>query len=85
MTELQELTRWGQAGYSIIVAYGVTWPNGAIAVGWSCTISYRPTGSVIYYDDDPIPYGFHPDDPIAAIRTALRQAGGRWPKMAVQP
>lgn len=82
---LNELTRWGQAGYMVSLYHGFLYQQGELpSLGWSCTIRYFPSGTVFYMSDDPDPYGFHPTDPLEAARLALRQAGERWAAQVVE-
>ena len=76
---LDALTFWGQQGYDVRLYHGMTFCDEALQIGWSCLICYMPKGSVSIGSNIPSPYGFHPTDPIAAARIALRLAGERWP------
>lgn len=81
MIELQELTRWGQAGWAVSLNYGMTMQDDDIVYGWGCYIGARTIGSVTIGLLDGPSFGYHPTDPIHAARIALRQAGERWPEM----
>jgi hypothetical protein len=90
MDILAELNRWGEAGYSIQLWYGDKWRRDPVSErdemisGWACLITPRSLGSTFSVEPNP-PLGFHRTDPLAAARDALKQAGQRWPEMAVQP
>ena len=81
---LDALTRWGQHEYAVTLHYGVTWHQDQPCLGWSCSVHYSPSGSVSYGLSVRIPHGYHPTDPIAAARDALRLAAEQWPEMVAK-
>jgi hypothetical protein len=81
--ELQALTAWGQAGHAVSLTYGMVSldEDDRPVVGWLCIIGARTIGSVTFGRLGRFPSGYHPDDPIAAVRQALAEANERWPEV----